>query len=52
MFDKINKCIVDIQGLSYRQKDNKGELYIKKKVNTSSKDSRLNKLRKSLKKRK
>lgn len=51
-YDKVNKCIIDVQGLSYREKDNKGELYIKKKVNTTSKDSRLNKLRKSLKKRK
>ena len=51
-YDKINKCIIDIQGLSYKLKDNKGELFIKKKINTISKDSRLNKLRKSLKKRK
>jgi len=51
-YDKVNKYIIDIQGLSYKLKDDKGELYIKKKVNTTSKDSRLNKLRKSLKKRK
>tara|TARA_B100000575_G_C23128952_1_gene654504 strand:+ start:519 stop:1079 length:561 start_codon:yes stop_codon:yes gene_type:complete len=51
-YDKVNKCIIDIQGLSYRFKDNKGELYINKKINTTSKDSRINKLRKSLKKRK
>ena len=51
-YDKINKCIIDIQGLSYKLKDNKDELFIKKKINTTSKDSRLNKLRKSLKKRK
>ena len=51
-YDKVNKCITDILGLSYKLKDDKGELYIKKKVSTTSKDSRLNKLRKSLKKRK
>jgi hypothetical protein len=51
-YDKVNKYITDIQGLSYKLKDNICELYIKKKVNTTPKDSRLNKLRKSLKKRK
>ena len=30
-YDKVNKCIIDIQGMSYRQKDDKGELYIKKR---------------------
>jgi hypothetical protein len=51
-YDKANKCIIDIQGFSYKMNNEKGELYIKKKINTASKDSRLNKLRKSLKKRK
>ena len=51
-YDKVNRCIIDIQGMSYKLNDDKGELYIKKKINTTSKDSRLNKLRKSLKKRK
>ena len=51
-YDKVNRCIIDIQGLSYKLNNDKGELYIKKKFNTTSKDSRLNKLRKSLKKRK
>lgn len=51
-YDKVNKCIVDIQDLNYKVNNNKGELFIKKKINTTSKDSRLNKLRKSLKKKK
>ena len=50
-YDKINKCIIDISGLSYKLNNNIGELYIKKKKGTISKDSRLNKLRKSLKKK-
>lgn len=49
-YDKINKCIIDIVGLSNKLNDI-NELYIKKK-SIVTKDSRLNKLRKSLKKRK
>ena len=50
-YDKVNKCIIDIQGLIYKVNNDIGEIYIKKKINTTSKDSRLNKLRKSLKKK-
>ena len=31
-YDKVNKCIIDIQGMGYKLNDNKGELYIKKKL--------------------
>ena len=50
-YDKVNKCIIDIQGLNYKVNNNVGELFIKKNINTT-KNSRLNKLRKSLKQKK
>ena len=49
-YDKVNKCIIDVQGLNYKLNNNIGELSIKKIINTN-KNSRLNKLRKSLKKK-
>lgn len=49
-YDKINKSIIDIQGIGFSGHNNEYKLYIKKKNNVN-KNTQIDKLRKSLKKK-